>query len=85
MSCQWSSSQLICGDHEHTLPVGIGYINHPKISAGLSLSQSHTRPFPPFAVFAGPAEDFCDFLLSDSMTISMRYSRFRVKIEANFH
>jgi hypothetical protein len=77
--------QLISGDHKDTLWFGIGHIDDTYVSPISGLSECDTRPLPSYAIFRWIAEDVCDFVLSDAMTVNMWLSRCQIKIEANIH
>jgi hypothetical protein len=43
------------------------------------------RLVPSYAVLPWIAEDVCDFIFSDAMTVNVWLARCRIKIEANVH
>jgi hypothetical protein len=77
--------QFICRDYEYTGGLRIGDINNSKIPTAPCLSDSNSRVFLAWPVFAGFVEYVLYLIFPYPMSVNVRKPGFFINIKANLH
>src|SRR5437016_2423916 len=78
-------AQLVGGDYEHRVGLGVRHVDHPKIPPGTRLAQRHPGSLSTRTILEWAGQHLTYLVLAHAVTRRVRFSRLSIDVEPHFH